>query len=576
MTFPLEALDQHIAVLGKTGSGKSYATRGLVEKLLDAGRRVCVLDYTGVWWGLRSNASGKHAGYPAIIFGGDHADVPLADGAGPIVAKVVATGKQPVVIDLDGLTVGAQQRFVTSFLEELYRLNKTTLHLVIEEADEFAPQTGAPGAERMIGATCRIFQRGRKKGFRAIAVTQRPANIHKRVLTQCNSLIAMRLPAPQDQKAVAEWIKGHGDDEKGKEVIASLAKLQRGTGWVWAPEQDILTRTEFPAIKTFDSMRAPEDGDDGEPATWADIDLAEVRKEMASAIEEAKANDPRELKAALAKANADIAKLKKADTPTADPTVIETARVDGYERGRAHERAHSIEKFTKPMQELIASARIALKKMEDLFLGPFEPVDFDKHLKASVPRIPASSSGRTPDFGSGNRRSSRRVGTSEPHKTNGGAQVDKPLQKIIDAIKWWNVMGVAAPSHAQVGFMAGYSHKSGTWATYLSRLRSLGLIEGRGDLALTETGEASANLPDSPPTGEALRGAVMNKIDGPLRRILEPIIDAYPSGLDHSSAGEMAGYSHSSGTWATYLSRLRTLDLIDGRGELRAQDWLFP
>ncbi len=33
--FPKEALNQHIAVLGKTGSGKTYAAKGLVEHLLD-------------------------------------------------------------------------------------------------------------------------------------------------------------------------------------------------------------------------------------------------------------------------------------------------------------------------------------------------------------------------------------------------------------------------------------------------------------------------------------------------------------------------------------------------------------
>jgi hypothetical protein len=102
------------------------------------------------------------------------------------------------------------------------------------------------------------------------------------------------------------------------------------------------------------------------------------------------------------------------------------------------------------------------------------------------------------------------------------------------------------------------------------------MIEGRGDLVLTTEGAAAANEPDTPPSGDALRATVLAKLDGPLTRILSPIINAYPNGLEHANAGEQAGYSHSSGTWATYLSRLRSLDLIEGRGELRAQGWLFP
>jgi hypothetical protein len=159
---------------------------------------------------------------------------------------------------------------------------------------------------------------------------------------------------------------------------------------------------------------------------------------------------------------------------------------------------------------------------------------------------------------------------------SGDGRLSGSEQRIVDAIRWWNVLGISAPSHAQAGFIAGFSHKSGTWATYLSRLRTAGMIEGRGDLALTEAGLAAANEPGTPPTGHHLRQTVLSKVDGPLTKILTPIFEAYPRGLTHENAGEKAGYSHSSGTWATYLSRLRSLDLIEGRGELKAQGWLFP
>jgi molybdopterin-guanine dinucleotide biosynthesis protein len=46
--------EQHIAVLGKTGSGKTFAVKGIVEHLLERGRRVGIVDPTGAWWGLRS------------------------------------------------------------------------------------------------------------------------------------------------------------------------------------------------------------------------------------------------------------------------------------------------------------------------------------------------------------------------------------------------------------------------------------------------------------------------------------------------------------------------------------------
>ena len=45
MKFPTEVLSQHIAILGKTGSGKTYTAKGLVENVLGEGRRVTVEDF---------------------------------------------------------------------------------------------------------------------------------------------------------------------------------------------------------------------------------------------------------------------------------------------------------------------------------------------------------------------------------------------------------------------------------------------------------------------------------------------------------------------------------------------------
>jgi hypothetical protein len=68
--------------------------------------RACVVDYTGVWWGLRSAHDGHGAGFPAVIFGGEHADVPINDSASTVIGKFVAERGVAAIIDLDGLTIG--------------------------------------------------------------------------------------------------------------------------------------------------------------------------------------------------------------------------------------------------------------------------------------------------------------------------------------------------------------------------------------------------------------------------------------------------------------------------------------
>jgi hypothetical protein len=66
--LPVAALDQRLAVVGTSGSGKTYATKGLVERLMRAGARVCVVDPLGVWWGLRLAADGTTpASSPVVV-----------------------------------------------------------------------------------------------------------------------------------------------------------------------------------------------------------------------------------------------------------------------------------------------------------------------------------------------------------------------------------------------------------------------------------------------------------------------------------------------------------------------------
>jgi hypothetical protein len=49
---PVDALDDRIAIVGTAGSGKTYAAKGFVERLLNIGARVTIVDPLGVWVGI--------------------------------------------------------------------------------------------------------------------------------------------------------------------------------------------------------------------------------------------------------------------------------------------------------------------------------------------------------------------------------------------------------------------------------------------------------------------------------------------------------------------------------------------
>ena len=268
--LPASALDERVAIVGTSGSGKTYAAKGWVERLLDVGARVCVVDPLGVWWGLRAcanpqgsaEAKSARAGYPVVVFGGRHADIALDESMGMALGHLIGTGQLACVVDLSELgSSAARRRFMAAFAEAVYEANTEPLHLVLDEADLWAPQRPQPDAYALLGRIEEIVRRGRVRGFIPWLITQRPAVVHKDVLSQADILVAMKLTASQDRDAVGGWIEGQADRSEGKRILAELPRLGRGEGYLWAPGHDVLARIAFPAIRTFDSSRTPRRGE---------------------------------------------------------------------------------------------------------------------------------------------------------------------------------------------------------------------------------------------------------------------------------------------------------------------------
>jgi hypothetical protein len=54
--LPFAALYEHVAIVGTSRAGKTCAARGWVERRLEAGVRVCIVDPLEAWWGSRAGA----------------------------------------------------------------------------------------------------------------------------------------------------------------------------------------------------------------------------------------------------------------------------------------------------------------------------------------------------------------------------------------------------------------------------------------------------------------------------------------------------------------------------------------
>jgi len=281
--LPPSALDTRLAILGTSGSGKTYAAKGLLERVMAGGGRVCVVDPLGVWWGLGQGADGAAPPFPVVVFGGLHADVPLDPGMAVALGRLVSTQPIACVVDVSDFGSAAARRFfMTAFTEALYAFNTQPLHLVLDEADLWAPQRAQPEGQDLLGRVEEIVRRGRVRGFVPWLITQRPAVLHKDVLSQADILVSMKLTSSQDREAIGRWIEGQADRAEGRRILGALPRLARGEGWVWAPGNDVLAKVSFPRIRTLDSSQTPRrEAQASSPRALAPVDLSAIREMLA-------------------------------------------------------------------------------------------------------------------------------------------------------------------------------------------------------------------------------------------------------------------------------------------------------
>lgn len=561
MKIPEACLKQSIAIIGRTGSGKTFCAKGLCEHLLANQARVCIVDPLGVWWGLRSSVDGSKPAFPIVVFGGDHADVQLSEGMGAALAEALANQNLPAIVDVSEFSSAGRTRFMTSFLEHLYVENRSPLTLVFDEADMFAPQR--PGKEQltMLSRMEQICRRGRVRGFRPWLITQRPASLHKSVLSQANTLIALQLTAPQDRDALGDWIEGQADRVEGKRILAALPKLARGEGFVWAPHEGVLEQVKFPKITTYDSSRTPEDGETLPQVKLASVDLSHISEALLAQDEGPDADDPKVLRAEIKALEAELADVRAGGPGAAGngPTLedhrraLDGADIAGYHRGSAEGYAlgrqaalavlHTID---HALAQASGAVRTALEKGEAAV-----PVE----VKPEPPRAPAPARGAPQPPA----RGSSKLGNSGK-------------RRMLVALAQHR----SGLTHAKLSILTGIARSGGTWRIYLKDLRDAGWIDGEDPVRITAAGMKELGPFEPLPTGHDLRQYWRGRLGGGgKRKILDAVIEAYPHAVAAERVSERSGIAMSGGTWRIYVSELRNLDLISGHRELRASPELF-
>jgi hypothetical protein len=563
-----------VAILAQRRVGKTYTASVIAEEMVAAKIPFVGLDPTGAWYGLRSSADGKKPGLPVVILGGQHGDVPLERGAGKFIADLVLDYPGWYVIDFSLFESGAAERqFATDFAERLYRRKGQpnmdfAMHLFVDECDRFIPQRVGGGRgearetdQRLLGAFESIVRRGGIRGLGTTLISQRAAVVNKNVLEQIDMLIALRVVGPNDRRAIEDYLKSDADDEQRKVLMGSLSSLGLGEAWVWEPGGDpsLFDRVQIRERHTFNSSATPKPGQKRvEPSKFAAVDLSAVKDQMAEAIQRAEANDPKALQKRIAELEKQLA---------AKPAVMSKPQI-------VTERIEVPVPFIPEglLDDLLAEVQKGLEGASVLLSGHVKRVVSSHVLDARLdgesksPKAPkrAVISAPTPSIAT-----TERAGKSNDDLPT---QMGKAERSILSVLAQF----ADGRTRSQVATLSGYSAKSSSFGNALSRLRTLGYINKSGEpiRATNEGIDAIAGQYEPLPTGRALLDHWNSKLGKAERIILGVAIEAWPASLSREEVARLSGYSETSSSFGNALSKLRTLELISGRGEILAEDTL--
>lgn len=178
-------------------------------------------------------------------------------------------GEKPItILDVSGLppevlttVVGTMLRVVYDALFWAMELpvggREQPLLVMIDEAHRFLPKEVDSPAHRTVG---RIAKEGRKYGVGLMVVTQRPSDVDSTVLSQCGTMIALRVTNESDRRAVGSSLP----DDLG-DLGQLLPSLRTGEALVLGDALQVPSR-----IRIRLAANKPHGGDPPLPSAWRD------------------------------------------------------------------------------------------------------------------------------------------------------------------------------------------------------------------------------------------------------------------------------------------------------------------
>lgn len=523
-------LETKLLIEADSGSGKSWTIRKLAEECSGKVQQI-IIDPEGDFITLREK-------YPFALVSKSGGDIPLnLRYAEALAHKLLETGIS-VIIDLYEFKQHEREQFVKVFCEALMNAPKSLRHsclIYLDEAQLFCPED-----KRAIStaAVIDLCTRGRKRGLCAILATLRISILNKSAAAQCKNKMMGSTSLPLDQKRVG--------DELGlrtKEEIRDLRNLGKGEFYAFGPAiSKEIVRFKVSQVKTT-HIKSGSKLHSGPPTPTA-------IKKILSKLEDIPEEVEKEL--ATKKQYQDEIKRLNGIIKSNTPAKASTVQDDKWRQQIVLLQAQLKEeqRLSSLWKKLSASRGSMLERIVKQ-ISELPDIKIETN-KISVPELPSSQ------VKSDTHNHFTRIATPP-----GNGAVTGGAMRMLKAAAMLHPNPI---TKTKMATLARLSSTSGSFGTYLSTLRTGGLLVADGALFnITEEGLAHAGdvdpLPTDPDELVSLWCGIIGDNSG-AARILRTLAALYPDEMSKEELGAAVGMSSTSGSFGTYLSTLRSNNLI--------------
>ncbi|HEU4344067.1 MAG TPA: hypothetical protein VFU31_21135 [Candidatus Binatia bacterium] len=532
------------AILGVRDSGKTVTAKGIAEQLLEAGIPIVVFDAVGKWRWMKVPGDGDRAkAFKVVVAGGRAPDLALDPHSVAEIVRSAVHEKIPLIIDLydPKLSKHDWRKIVQQSIRIIHYEANGVAHVFLEEAAEYIPQKVIDG--ETYAEVEKLARMGGNASVGLTLINQRSQEVNKAVLDLSHNLILGCQIGNKAIEAVEKWVD-RLSPETAEELTTSLPHLKSGECWVWVRERpDAPTREKIPMCRSFHpDRRTPEVVLQSVKPVDPDEFVQRLQTAIPKLIEEAKANDPSELKKMIAKLKRELASRP---SETKEVPILSEKDLTALDRavtlvdGMFAAIQCATDKAERSAQDVKALFDKLLPKLATVHSNPSRVTN-----KGVAVRSAATIVRRAP---------------AAPAQSNG--TLGNPERRVLAVLAQYEDCEIH-----KIALLSGY-RVSGGFRNILSSLRTAGLIEGEntGLMRITREGLSHGPFESLPEPGEEFVTFWLNhpRLGSPEKRVLSALID-HPKGLTIEELADATDYTVSGG-FRNILSTLRTANLLVGK-----------